>query len=307
MIISQNHFETLKSAAFNLGFIACGITTADIPIHYDYFVSWLKAGKYGDMEWLKNSSDIRKSLESLLKGCSSVISLAYPYSSGAPATPDGFKVARYSEPWHEDYHYRLKQKCKHLTKLLSELCPESKSRICVDSAPIMEKSFAVMSGIGFQGKNTMLIVPGFGSWVYLAEILTTAQYNSNNTPILNDSCNGCEECLNSCPTGALESPNLINSAKCLSYQTIEATKDISPSTGRYMGKCFSGCDRCQEVCPHNVKTEDLISIPSTNELLQMKEEEFNLIFGKTSLKRAGLHRIISSINAIKFSTESGKT
>ena len=302
MVISQNHFETLKSAAFNLGFIACGITAAAIPIHHDHFGSWLKAGKHGDMEWLKNSFDIRKNPEYLLKGCASVISLAYPYSSGSPITPDGFKAARYFEPWHEDYHYRLKQKGKHLIKLLSELCPGSKSRICTDYAPIMERSFAVMSGIGFQGKNTMLIVPGFGSWVYLAEILTTAQDDSHHAGILNDNCNGCEECLNNCPTGALESPYSVNSAKCLSYQTIEAKKYIPPSKGRYMGKCFLGCDRCQEVCPHNTKTENLISIPSTNELLQMKEEEFNLIFGKTSLKRAGLNRIKSGINAIKFTS-----
>jgi len=296
----------MKSAAFNLGFIACGITTATKPIYHDYFESWLKAGKHGDMGWLKNNCDIGKNPEALLKGCRSVISLAYPYSSGAPITPDGFKVARYSEPWHEDYHYRLKQKGKHLIKLLSELCPGSTSRICVDSAPIMERSFAVMSGIGFQGKNTMLIIPGFGSWVYLAEILTTAQYNSDKLHILNGSCNECEECLNNCPTGALESPYSINSAKCLSYKTIEAKGDIAISTGRYMGKCFLGCDRCQEVCPHNTKTEDLISMPETNELLRMNEEEFNLMFGKTSLKRAGLNKIISGIRSIKLSFESEK-
>lgn len=306
MLISQSHFETIKSAAFNLGFIACGITTAAIPIHHDSFELWLKAGKYGDMEWLKNNFDIAKDPGTLLKGCNSVISLAYPYSSGSPVTPDGFKAARYSEPWHEDYHYRLKQKGKFLIKLLSELCPGSKSRICVDSAPIMERSFAVMSGIGFQGKNTMLIIPGFGSWVYLAEILTTAQYNPHQAHILNGNCNGCEECLNNCPTGALEAPYLINSAKCLSYITIEKKGDIRPDTGQYMGKCFLGCDRCQEVCPHNTKTEDLISIPSTDELLEMKEEEFNLIFGKTSLKRAGLSKIISGIRAIKFPSEPEK-
>ena len=301
MLISQNHFETFKSAAFSLGFIACGITAATEPIYHDYFGLWLKAGMHGDMEWLKNSFDIRKNPKFLLNGCCSVISLAYPYSSRSPATPDGFKVARYSEPWHEDYHSRLKKAGKYLINLLSELCPGSKSRICVDSAPIMERSFAIMSGIGFLGKNTMLIIPGFGSWVYLAEILTTAQYDSPKLHILDNACNGCEKCISNCPTGALKAPYLINSAKCLSYRTIEAKADISHDTGQYMGKCFLGCDRCQEVCPCNTKTENLTVLPETNEFLQMKEEEFNFIFGKTSLKRAGLNKIISGINAIKIS------
>jgi epoxyqueuosine reductase len=168
----------------------------------------------------------------------------------------------------------------------------------VDSAPILERSFAYQSGIGFIGKNTQFIIPGHGSYLFLAEILTTALIPSPGSPLMESHCGSCNRCLDACPTGALEAPYRLNAAKCLSYLTIEEKEGVDAETGKKMGKSFFGCDVCQEVCPLNKDPVEEVALPSIDQILGMNEATFQEAFGKTALARGGLAKIKSNIRAL---------
>ncbi len=291
--------ETLVERAKDLGFVAIGFSRCEKPLFFDAFCSWVDAEKFGQMSWLKKHRDFRENPERLLPNCRTIISLAYPYASAKPCTPEGFATARYSDSQKRDYHSRLREKAKRLASSLKESYRNSRTRVCVDSAPILERSFAYRSGIGFLGKNNMLIVPGHGSYVFLAEILTTASLPLDDAEPVKNLCKNCTRCLEACPTGALEGPNRINAAKCLSYLTIEHDGDFEPETGKRMGRCFLGCDVCQEACPHNpVDKEVKVSLPGIAKFLEMNDDEFKVRFGQTALARAGLKRIQRNIKAI---------
>ena len=292
--------SSLINKAKHLGFVAVGMSRPERPMFFDRFREWIADGKQADMHWLDRHPDLRESPEKLLKGCRTVISLAYPYSSTKPVTSDGFTIARYAEPEKADYHTRLKDQVRKLVKTLLALHPGCKTRFCVDSAPILERSFAYASGIGFIGKNNALIVPGHGSYVFLAEILTTAKLFQPETRPMENLCGACERCISACPTGALEAPYTLNAAKCLSYLTIEYHGEIQSSDGQNMGDCFFGCDVCQEVCPFNeCISSRTVRLPSTDEMLTMEEAEFQIRFGETALSRSGLNKIKSNIRAVR--------
>ncbi len=282
-----------------LGFVSIGISRTERPMFFDRFREWIAAGKQGDMHWMEKHLDIREDPQELLKGCKSIISLAYPYSATKPLTSDGFSAARYTEPDKADYHDRLKKLSSKLVKTIREFYPDCRTRICVDSAPILERSFAYASGVGFIGKNNAIIIPGHGSYVFLSEILTTAQLPLPRVAPLPDQCGTCDRCLNACPTGALEAPYSLNASKCLSYLTIEDNADVKSAVGEKMKNCFFGCDVCQEVCPFNeeIPSKETL-LPSTDELLEMAEDHFKKTYGETALSRAGLKKIKSNINAI---------
>ena len=228
-----------------------------------------------------------------------VITLAYPYAHRKPCTPEGVSAARYSEPHKRDYHDRLRKQASVLATGLREAYPGTRTRVCVDSAPIMERSLAYQSGIGFIGKNTQLIVPDHGSYFFLAEILTTAPIPFSDPRPMENRCGACTRCLDACPTGALESPFRLNAAKCLSYRTIEEKGALDKATGGKMGDCFLGCDVCQEVCPFNKGSEPgEVLLPPVADFLTMDAETFRQTFGKTALARAGLAKIQSNIRAM---------
>ena len=296
----------LTEKAKRLGFVSVGISRPERPLFFDRFCEWISAGRQGEMHWLERHLDLRENPERLLDGSRAVISLAYPYSSKKPLTSDGLTTARYTEPQKTDYHDRLKKLARGLVNTLLELYPDSRIRICVDSAPILERSFAYASGMGFIGKNNALIIPGYGSYIFLLEILTTAPVPLSKKSPWENQCGSCRRCIDACPTGALEGPFSLNASKCLSYLTIEHRGETESSIGEKMGNCFFGCDICQEVCPFN---ENRISerhlLPSAEEILGMGEEDFMVRFGKTALNRAGLKKIKSNILAIK-STSGGQ-
>jgi epoxyqueuosine reductase len=290
----------LPDKAKDLGFIACGFSEPKRPLYFDQFSAWISDRKNAGMSWLERNMDVREDPSRLLSSCRTVITLAYPYPSKKPGTIDGFTVSRYSQPGEADYHIRLKDLCGALLDDVEEAYPRSQSRICVDSAPLLERSYACSSGIGFLGKNNMLIVPEYGSYVYLAEILTTAPIDTMSLEPMDNQCGSCTLCVDSCPTGALERPFYLDASKCLSYLSIEDKRGIDEETGTKMGDCFFGCDRCQEVCPFNGK-EGLtqISLPSTDEFLEMDDNEFRKRFGKTALARAGLEKLKTNIQGVK--------
>jgi epoxyqueuosine reductase len=291
--------EIIIQKALSLGFISVGFTSPARPIFFDQFQSWLKDRKNGDMTWLEKNIHLREDPSKLLEGCQTVISLAFPYASRKPATPDGFTVSRYSCPDRNDYHDMLRLLCREIAALIKGHDKECTSRVCIDSAPVLERSIACSSGMGFIGKNNMLIIPGFGSYFYLAEILTSLSLYIPPQSITGCLCGACTSCIDSCPSGALEGPFNINASRCLSYLTVEY-KGGNVIPGEKMGDCFLGCDRCQEACPHN-KSEypEEVLLPSSAEILNMTDDGFNQRFGKTAFKRAGLEKIKSNIKAIK--------
>lgn len=283
-----------------LGFIAVGFSRPEKPPFFDEFCSWMADGKHGDMAWMERNLELRAHPEGLLHGCRTVVSLAYPYSRHKPCTPDGYTAARYTEPKKPDYHGRLKKIARKLAGRIHEWFPESRTRICVDSAPLLERSFAYASGMGFVGKNNMLIVPGYGSYFFLVEILATALLPFKETLPMKSKCGSCAKCLSACPTGALEKDFSLNASRCLSYLSIEYGRAVNSETGRIMGNCFFGCDVCQEACPFN--GEALLrepELPSTDEILEMDEKDFEEKFGTTAFARAGLEKIKSNLRAVR--------
>jgi epoxyqueuosine reductase len=293
--------SSLIEKAKSLGFIAVGFSRPERPLFFDQFCSWIGAGKHGDMAWLEKHQELRASPAGLLDGCQTVISLAYPYSSRKPSTPDGFNVARYAEPGKADYHDRLRKLAQRLAHDLVQWYPESRTRICVDSAPILERSFAYASGMGFIGKNNMLIVPGWGSYIFLTEILTTALLPLSKNPPMETRCGSCSRCVDLCPAGALEGPFSLDASKCLSYLTIEYGGAVDRQAGRKMSHCFFGCDICQEACPFNEEGPSInLCLPSTDEILAMGSRDFDERFGHTAFARAGLDKLKGNIMAVRF-------
>mgnify|MGYP003934015981 CR=1 FL=1 len=283
--------------------MAVGFSRPGPPLHLGFYLRWVRAGKHGDMSWMARNLDIRKDPTKLLSGCRTVVSLAWPYPREKPATPDKFTVSRYARPDARDYHAELKERCRPLAEWLGRRFPGTRSRICVDSAPILERSVAEASGIGRLGKNTLLIVPGYGSYVYLAEILTTAEIPLQGATVLEDPCGDCTRCLDACPTGALEAPYTLDASRCLSYLTIEWGGIADEETAKRMGDCFLGCDRCQEACPHNTYgiSNPRIVLPPARDFLDMTKEAFDRRFGHTALARPGLGKIQSNLRALNKS------
>jgi epoxyqueuosine reductase len=252
------------------------------------------------MTWLEKSREVRSDPMRLLEGCSTIISLAYPYPSEKVGTSDGFTVSRYAQPTTDDYHFRLKRLCGELAVIIGDMDKGSKIRVCVDSAPILEKGFAWSGGIGFIGKNNMLIIPGYGSYFFLAEILTTTPLKQSKVEPMEIQCGNCTRCIDACPTGALEKPYYLNAAKCLSYLTIEHKGPLEGIHDRHMGDCFFGCDRCQEVCPFNEEEgSTIVLLPSTDSFLRMDEGLFQEKYGKTAFARAGLEKIKANIRTMR--------
>jgi epoxyqueuosine reductase len=144
----------------------------------------------------------------------------------------------------------------------------------------------------------MLIVPGYGSYCYLVEILTTARFPIPEPKVLESACGSCTRCIDSCPAGALKAPFCLDVTRCLSYLTIECKGDIDREAGGTMGNTFFGCDVCQEVCPFNAQEQTVVSMPGTKDILAMNESDFKKTFGRTAFERAGLKKLKGNIKAL---------
>jgi epoxyqueuosine reductase len=300
LTINKTLIVPIREKAKGLGFVGVGFSRPERPQFFDQFCSWIAAGKHADMAWLERNQKLRKNPVGLLDGCQTVISLAYPYTCRKPCTPDGFTTARYAEPDKTDYHDRLRRLAQELALCIVSWCPGSKTRVCVDSAPILERSYACASGMGFIGKNNMLIMPEYGSYVFLVEILTTAFLSPSDNEPMENNCGSCSRCVDACPTGALDGPFSIDASRCLSYLTIEHRGEVGNETGRKMGDCFFGCDACQEACPFNEeKSSRDVCLPSTDDILRMEARDFDEKFSKTAFARAGLEKLKGNIRAVR--------
>jgi epoxyqueuosine reductase len=255
----------LVEAARALGFDLCRIAPAIVPPHADEFRAWLGEGRAGEMAWLERNADRRTNPQLVLPGARSVIVLGVNYWAGAgssemgkplaalpisqppsPApTPAHGRIARYA--WGDDYHDIIEAKLDALDAWLTER--GGKQRQYVDTGPVLERDVAAVAGAGWQGKSTMLLHPKFGPWLFLAEVLTTLEFEADEP--MRDHCGKCVRCIDACPTGAITAPQRLDARRCLSYLTIENKGPIPEEFRAALGDRIYGCDECLEVCPWN--------------------------------------------------------
>lgn len=307
----MNISTEIKSFARSLGFNLVNIIPArPLPEEEEHVKKWLKKGFEADLEYMKKSPEKRTDPEKILPGAKSIICLAINYYQEKPAEiPENSGiVARYA--WGKDYHKVIDKKLKKLRRFIIENCenPLNKSdfKLYTDAGPFLERAYAAEAGLGFIGKNTTLITPEYGSWVFLAEIITTLKLQ-HDKPVEKflGSCGSCTKCIDACPTGAIVNPYEIDARKCISYQTIENKEEIPQEIHKKMKNRIFGCDICQEVCPHNCRAKktdvqefrDFKAGPFINpeKMIHMKEEEFNKKYENSPVKRAGLKGIIRNI------------
>ena len=254
-----------------------------------YLKQWTDEGRNADMNWISKSIGKRENPRLIMDDAVSMISLAYLYDTNFEHEEGKPKISRYA--WGKDYHKILKKKLKSLCSEIESLEQGIKTRYYVDDGPVLEKSWAVKSGIGWQGKHTNVIEPDYGSFFFLCEILINRELVFDKPA--EDLCGSCNICVNACPTGAIYEPYKLDANLCISYQTIENRNEIPPHI-ETDGWIF-GCDICQDVCPYNKKkffTNDEAFFPnsahfnkSREELSSFTEEKFNEIFSGTPVKR----------------------
>jgi len=298
--------QDIKHKAIELGFDLAGITDASALNNeqFELFTDWLAFGYAGRMDYMRKNLDKRTSPAKLLENAQSVICLGLNYTPPKtqkqppePTAPMG-RVANYAQ--YEDYHPFIKKQLRKLTDFISSIAGEPlQFKICVDSAPLAERALAARAGLGFIGKNRMLINPTLGPQIFLAEIITDLKLRTDE-PITNN-CSNCNKCVDACPTGALRADGQFDANKCISYLTIEYKGRISPDLAKKIGDRLFGCDECVLVCPYqkNAPTcsnADFTFYPdraclNLNEILKMTEYQFKTRFFNSPLARTGLQKL----------------
>ncbi|MGD2216596.1 MAG: tRNA epoxyqueuosine(34) reductase QueG [Gemmatimonadales bacterium] len=244
----------IKARARELGFELVGIAPADRPQHSDFYLEWLERQYNGEMAYLAREDAVRRRLDpgQALPDARSIIVVAMNYAGGGkgPADDPGQPViARYARG--VDYHTVFEEKLEQLADALRKLAGDATGTRCyVDYGPVLERDHAQQAGIGWIGKNTCLIHPDIGSYIFIGEILTDAELQTDEA-FLPDHCGTCDRCIWACPTGAIEGPRVLDARLCISYLTIELRGPIPIELRPAIGNRIFGCDICQEVCPWN--------------------------------------------------------
>ena len=300
--------ETVKAKAKELGFSFCGISKAEfLEEEAPRLEAWLKKGFHGEMHYMENHFDKRLDPEKLVPGTKSIISLIFNYFPKQDlANESNYKVAKYA--YGEDYHFVLKDKLKFLFAELKKEFGDINGRVFVDSAPVMERTWGMKSGIGWIGKNSLLLTREQGSFFFLSEIFLDIELEPDGP--IQDYCGTCTACMDACPTDAIPEPYVVDGSKCISYFTIELKEGIpTEMKGKFENWVF-GCDVCQDVCPwnkfskpHNEKrfepTKEFKEL-NRKDFEEISEKSFSYIFGKSALQRTkhkGLQRNIAFLKS----------
>lgn len=303
----ERHTQLIKCKALDLGFDYCGISKAEkLEEEEAKLETWLSRDYHGKMAYMENHFDKRLDPSKLVSGAKSVITLLYNYFPGLEQeTSSPYKVAKYA--YGKDYHFVVKDKLMSFFGYLQEEIGEISGRVFVDSAPVMERQWAAKSGLGWLGKNTLLINKNHGSFFFLAELILDLELEYDGP--IKDYCGTCSKCIDACPTGALTETRILDGSKCISYLTIEL-KDAIPEKfkGQYENWVF-GCDICQDVCPWNrfsknhnepeFKKSKGVEAVITDGRIEFTEEVFRDFFKDSPIKRTkyrGLKRNIDFVN-----------
>jgi epoxyqueuosine reductase len=291
--------EQIKIKAAEIGFTKIGIARAEpLTTEGERLSEWLGSGFHGQMAWLEREPEKRSDPSLLFPNARSVIVVALNYYTNNQHDPDPTtgKISRYA--WGDDYHDIMREKLTELIAWIKAEQPLAEGKICVDTAPMMDKAWAVRAGVGWIGKSTNLITTDVGSWVFIGEIILDIELEYDSDMVM-DHCGTCTACLDACPTDAIVEPYVVDARKCISYATIELRDEALPDefTGKMEGWIY-GCDICQDVCPWN-----RFETPSTetrfeprngetsvelDSLAQMEHEEYVVRFRKSAIKRAKL-------------------
>jgi len=310
VIQNEKHTHLIKQEAARLGFLSCGIALAKQLDEDAYRLEeWLNKGYNGTMQYMENHFDLRIDPSKLVPGAKSVITLLLNYFPSQQQQPTAPKIAKYA--WGVDYHYVIREKLNELLVFIRENIGEVNGRGFVDSAPVLERSWAVNSGLGWIGKNGNVLTKQSGSFFFIATLITDLSLVPD-PPFTTDHCGTCTRCMDACPTQAIVLPGEVDGSKCISYLTIELKDEVMPLefNGKMNGWMF-GCDVCQDVCPWNRFSKEnnegnFTPIPeilnlSVSEWEAMSEEVFRKLFRNSPLKRSKYKGIQRNLKAIRQS------
>ena len=288
-----------------MGFEAVGISKARfLEEEAGRLEEWLKRGYQGEMSYLERNFDLRLDPRKMVPGAKTVVSLLFNYHNPIqPEDPGAPRIASYA--YGEDYHHVLKWKLKELMKGMQREWGQIEGRVFVDSAPIHERAWAANSGLGWVGKNSLLLNQGMGSYFFIAEIIMDVELEPDAPTA--DHCGTCTRCIDACPTGAIIHSQVVDGSKCISYYTIELRGAIPEPAAQKLSPWVFGCDICQEVCPWNRHAtphkeplfephSDLLGM-RVSDWQDMTEEVFKTVFKKSAVKRSGYEGIMRNAQA----------
>jgi epoxyqueuosine reductase len=291
--------DALLARARAAGFDLCGIARASRHPRLARLAEWIAEGRAGEMTYLGRSLDERLDPARVLPTVQSIVSVAVVYNTdNGPATA----VSRYA--WGRDYHDVLRERLTALLQWMAETAgPGFEAFSCVDSGPVQERVFAAEAGLGWIGKNTCLINPALGSWLFLGEILTNLVLDPDEA--IPDQCGSCTKCLDACPTGALTDAYSIDATRCLSYLTIETRGEVAEEWRTTFGDRIYGCDICQDVCPWNRRAatssdpawrpRDALTSPRLIDLCRLTDQAWRALMRDSAMRRAGVRRVRRSL------------
>ncbi len=304
----DSYTHIVKNAAKELGFDYCGIAKAQLLSEdAKRLENWLSKGMHGTMQYMENHFDLRVDPQKLFPGAKSVITVLKNYYPSETQHMSAPKIAKYA--WGDDYHDVIRQQLRQLLLNLQSKIGQINGRGFVDSAPVLERSWALKSGLGWIGKNGNLINQKNGSFFFIATLVVDLELNYDD-PIAKDYCGTCTKCIDHCPTDAIQENKVIDGSKCISYYTIELKDAMIPSTmkDKFENWMF-GCDICQDVCPwnrfSNPHQEPLFDpIPeilnmSNKEWLDLSKERFDTLFKHSPLKRSKITGITRNLKFIQ--------
>jgi len=300
----------IKQKAFEIGFHKVGIVRAESLVREsEYFEEWLAKNFHASMQWMEREPEKRADPRLIFPAAKSVIVVALNYYTPHEheESAEKGKVSRYA--WGDDYHDVLKEKMRELLGFIKTIDETADGKICVDTAPIMDKAWAVRAGLGWLGKHSNVITKEYGSWVFLGEILLNLELEYE-TKIIEDHCGTCTKCLDACPTGAIVKPYIVDSERCLSYATIELRSvELPEQISNNLDGWLYGCDICQDVCPWNrfeKPTEETRFEPRTgnvspnlSEILALSTEDYVEKFRRSPMKRTKLSGLQRNAQALK--------
>ena len=280
------------------GFAAVGVSRAQPGLGMERLDEWLAEGRHGAMRYMADRRDVRADPSRVLAGVKAVVSVALPYRTAEPDAEATARVSRYA--WGEDYHDVFRRKHKAVGRRCRDAYPDVRLRGVVDSAPVPERDYARAAGLGWFGKNTLLLSRSLGSFLFLGAILVDHELVVDE-PFRTDHCGSCRRCLDACPTDAFDGPYRLDPRKCISYQTIEQPGDVPEPLAELLGGWTFGCDVCQDVCPWNrfapqggdafAPADDLLPTDLAG-LLRLTAEQFDERFRGTPLHRTGRVRVL---------------
>jgi len=279
--------RVFREEAEQQAFVRVGIARAGVPERFERFRGWIAAGHHAGMKYLERSRETRADPARLLAGARSIVCLAARHRDRPLIASDGATIARYA--FGPDYHGTLRQRATRVARAAAARLGDFRYRVCVDSTPLAERSFAAAAGVGWIGKNGCLIDSEHGSFLLLAEILTDLDLPPDDP--VSERCGSCTRCLEACPTDAFLEPGLLDAQRCLAYWTIEHRGPIPDGVKEKVGRNVFGCDLCQDVCPWNgpvpVTAGAPDEAPTRRQWLEMGPGQWRRRYGATALNRAG--------------------